>query len=162
LKRLHIIGRHNSGKTTLILQLIPALKERGLRVGVLKHAPGIQSFDGENDSARFATAGADFTGLAGRHGGAIYLPELTEISQWEQAIECFFPQVDLLLVEGYKSAPGTKIEAWHDGLSEPPVSKSEEPPLFFVSEVSLMPEIQSLSPDDIDYIAEQIHRWWKS
>ncbi len=159
---MHIIGRHNSGKTTLILRLIPALKARGLRVGVVKHAPGIQSFEGESDSARLAKAGAGFTGLAGRHGGVICLPELTEISQWEKVVERFFPQVDLLLVEGYKSAPGTKIEVWHDGLSESPVSKSEEPPLFFVSKGSLMPEIQSLSPDDIDSIAEQIHRWWKS
>ncbi|MBM3325084.1 MAG: molybdopterin-guanine dinucleotide biosynthesis protein MobB, partial [Calditrichaeota bacterium] len=34
LRRLHIIGHHNSGKTTLILKLIPALRGRGLRVGI--------------------------------------------------------------------------------------------------------------------------------
>ena len=162
MKRLHIIGRHNSGKTTLILRLVPALKARGLRVGVVKHAPGIQSFEGESDSARLAKAGADFTGLAGRHGGTIYLPELTEISQWEQAVEHLFPQVDLLLVEGYKSASGTKIEVWHEGLSESPISESEEPPLFFVSKVSLMPGIQAVSPDDVDLIADHIYQWWKS
>ena len=159
---MHIIGRHNSGKTTLIVRLIPALKERGLRVGVMKHAPGIESFEGKHDSAHFSKVGADFTGLAGRHGGAIYLPELTEISQWEQAVERLCPQVDLLLVEGYKSASGTKIEVWHDGLSESPVSKSEEPPLLFVSKGSLVPGIQAVSPDDVDSIADRIYLWWKS
>ncbi|MBU1707281.1 molybdopterin-guanine dinucleotide biosynthesis protein B [bacterium] len=162
MKRLHIIGRHNSGKTTLILRLIPALKKRGLRIGVLKNAPSIQSFEGESDSARLAKSGADFAALAGNRGGAIFIPELTEINQWEKAIESLCPQVDLLLVEGYKSALGTKIEVCHEGLSEPPVSKSEEPPLFFVSEMSLIAGVQSLSPDDVDSIVDRIYRWWKS
>ena len=162
MKRLHVIGRHNSGKTTLMLRLIPVLKKSGLRVAIVKHAPNTQSFEGESDSAHFAKAGADFTGLAGLHGGAIFFSELAEIAQWEQVIERLFPHVDLLLVEGYKSASAAKIEVWHDGLSESPISKPEAPPLFFVSEVSLIPGIQTFSPDDVKTIADRIYQWWKS
>jgi molybdopterin-guanine dinucleotide biosynthesis protein B len=162
LKRLHIIGHHNSGKTTLILRLVPALKKRGLRVGVLKNAPMIPIFEGDNDSAHLAKSGADFTALAGDQGGAIFIPELLQIDQWEQVFEKLCPKLDLLLVEGLKSAAASKIEVWHEGLSEPPISNSKEPPLFFASETSLIAGVQSLSPDDVDSIVDRIYRWWKS
>lgn len=160
MKRLHIIGRHNAGKTTLLLRLVPALRARGLRVGILKHAPHIQHFEGRADSGRFAQANPDFVVLAKNEGGAIYLPDITEISDWEKTLASLFPKTDLLLVEGYKSFSGTRIEVWHADLSEPPLSMPHEPPLFFVSREPLLPGILTLPPDDIDAIAEQIHQWW--
>lgn len=163
MKRLHVIGRHNSGKTTLLLRLVPALKARGLRVGVAKHAPRLDEFEGgeRGDASRFAETGADFTLLAGQTGGAIYLPDLVGIEQWGELLERAFPELDLLLVEGYKSSPGTKIEVWHDALPEPPLSLSQDPPLFFVSPVALLPGVPTFSPDDIESISDRIYRWWK-
>ena len=35
-KRIHIIGRKNNGKTTLVTDLVQALGKRGLRVGTIK------------------------------------------------------------------------------------------------------------------------------
>ena len=40
---LAVSGAHNSGKTTLLEKLIPLLRARGLKVGVIKH-------DGHSDS----------------------------------------------------------------------------------------------------------------
>ena len=34
---LAVSGLHNSGKTTLLEKLLPALRSRGLKVGVIKH-----------------------------------------------------------------------------------------------------------------------------
>ena len=49
---LAVSGAHNSGKTTLLEKLIPLLRARGLKVGVIKHdghdftpdVPGTDSF----------------------------------------------------------------------------------------------------------------------
>ena len=34
---LAVSGLHNSGKTTLLEKLLPALRSRGLKVGIIKH-----------------------------------------------------------------------------------------------------------------------------
>ena len=57
---LAVSGVHNSGKTTLLEKLLPLLRRRGLKVGVIKHdghdftpdVPGTDSF-------RLREAGAD-------------------------------------------------------------------------------------------------------
>ena len=67
---LAVSGAHNSGKTTLLEKLIPLLRARGLKVGVIKHdghdftpdVPGTDSF-------RLREAGAE--GVAVFSGSAI-------------------------------------------------------------------------------------------
>lgn len=58
MKIIHIAGRSNSGKTTLIQHLIPALAEKG-SVGVIKHL-GDHTYALENgkDTTEFFSAGA--------------------------------------------------------------------------------------------------------
>ncbi|MFH1011468.1 MAG: molybdopterin-guanine dinucleotide biosynthesis protein B [bacterium] len=162
LKRLHIIGHHNSGKTTLLLKMAPALKSRGLRVGILKHVPNARDFEGKSDTAQFAKTGADLIVLAGDKGGAIYLSEPTSIEEWDTILAAMFPDVDLLLVEGYKSSKAAKIEVWYEDLPEPPLSEHQEAPLIFVSHVARLPNVLTLAPDDMDSIAARIYAWWSS
>ncbi|HDL86402.1 MAG TPA: molybdopterin-guanine dinucleotide biosynthesis protein MobB, partial [Candidatus Acetothermia bacterium] len=54
------IGHHNSGKTTLIAQVITILLERGFRVGAVKHALHLEEMDSADvDSVRLRDAGAE-------------------------------------------------------------------------------------------------------
>ena len=56
---ISFIGHHNSGKTTIITQVITSLLERGFRVGAVKHAPQLDDLDSaDTDSARLRDAGA--------------------------------------------------------------------------------------------------------
>ena len=62
---LAVSGAHNSGKTTLLEKLIPVLRSRGLKVGVIKHdghdfTPDVPG----TDSYRLREAGAE--------GGGVY------------------------------------------------------------------------------------------
>ena len=95
---LGLAGFSGSGKTTLLEKLLPALGERGLRVAVVKHhhgpAPGPET--PEKDTWRLVRAGAVSAVLA---CGAETL---------EQAL-ARLPECDFVLVEGYKSAPITKL-----------------------------------------------------
>ncbi len=55
-----IVGRSQSGKTTLIEKLIPVLKNRGHRIGTIKHSQHIFDFDKSGkDSWRHKDAGAE-------------------------------------------------------------------------------------------------------
>jgi len=57
---LSIVGKSNSGKTTLIEKLIPVLVSKGLKVAVVKHAHKGFELDIEGkDSERIFRAGAD-------------------------------------------------------------------------------------------------------
>jgi len=60
-----IVGKSESGKTTLIEKLIPELKKRGYNIGSIKHS--CQKFDIDKkgkDSWRHRKAGADIVVIA--------------------------------------------------------------------------------------------------
>jgi molybdopterin-guanine dinucleotide biosynthesis adapter protein len=107
-----IAGWKKSGKTTLTVRLIEEFTRRGLKVASLKHAHhAFQIDDQETDSARHRSAGA-------RQVAVISARRWALISELDGAPEPNFDEViaaldpcDLVVVEGYKSAPIYKIEA---------------------------------------------------
>jgi len=59
-RRIHIVGRKNHGKTTLMVDLIEEFTRRGLRVGSMKHSIHVHELDQPGkDSYRHRHAGAD-------------------------------------------------------------------------------------------------------
>jgi molybdopterin-guanine dinucleotide biosynthesis protein MobB len=89
-----------TGKTTLIEKLIIALKEKGLRLAVIKHDGHKFEIDHEGkDSWRFAQAGAEITMISSAEKTAY-------IEQGDLSLEQLLGMVhnvDLILVEGYKN-----------------------------------------------------------
>lgn len=110
-----ISGVKNSGKTTLITQLLPLLAKEGLRVATIKH-------DGHDFEADVPGTDTYRHFHAGAYGTAIFSdskymvvkrqPQMTE----EQLMECF-PEADLILLEGFKTCPYRKIELIRRGNS---------------------------------------------
>ena len=88
-----------TGKTTLIEKLVCELKNRGLRLAVIKHDGHKFEIDHEGkDSWRFAKAGADITVISSAEKTAYV--ERGELSL-EQLLG-MIRSVDLILVEGFK------------------------------------------------------------
>jgi len=102
-----------TGKTTLLVKLIPLLKKQGIRVSLIKHAH--HDFDIDipgKDSYELRKAGADqvlvasskrralIKEVSGEHG-----PELDELIK-----ELDLSNTDLVLVEGFRHVPFPKIE----------------------------------------------------
>lgn len=112
-----------TGKTTLLTQLLPLLKQQGLRVGVVKHAH--HSFDIDHpgkDSYELRKAGADQMLVASRHRIALVVEthEQREEPRLEDALALLIPsQLDLVLVEGFKLAAIPKIELHRPRLDKP-------------------------------------------
>jgi molybdopterin-guanine dinucleotide biosynthesis protein B len=112
------IGRHNTGKTTLIRAVTRHLRARGYRVAVIKstkhghlevHRPG-------SDSALFRADGVPGVALVG--------PE--EIVLWQEPTRepiahlafRLFPDADIIICEGFKHAPDIpKIEVTRAAVS---------------------------------------------
>ena len=87
-----------TGKTTIIEQLVPELKARGLRVAVIKHDAHEFEIDKEGkDSWRFSKAGADVTVISSSTSTALIEQRSLELSEVLSRIR----DVDLILAEGY-------------------------------------------------------------
>lgn len=89
-----------TGKTTLIEKLICELKNRGLRLAVIKHDGHKFEIDHEGkDSWRFAKAGADITVISSAEKTAYVEHGKLSLAQLLGMVQ----GVDLILVEGYKN-----------------------------------------------------------
>ena len=65
--RIHVVGRRNHGKTTLLVELVEELCRRGLRVGTLKHSSHTHELDTPGkDSHRHRLAGLNAAVRASR------------------------------------------------------------------------------------------------
>lgn len=90
-----------TGKTTLIEKLILVLKQKGLRLAVIKHDGHRFEIDHEGkDSWRFAHAGADITIIGSAEKVACIEQRPLSLRQQMDMVH----DVDLILVEGYKNA----------------------------------------------------------
>lgn len=154
---LGIVGWSGAGKTTLIAALLPLLRARGLAVSTIKHAH--HGFDIDRpgkDSHRHREAGAQevLIASAGRwvlmHENAGPEPELNEL------LTRLAP-VDLVLVEGFKSHPGPKLEVYRSVLGKPPLWP-ERPDIAAVASDRTLPTCgrRNLPLDQPDIIAEWI------
>ncbi|MGN0158621.1 MAG: gephyrin-like molybdotransferase Glp [Brotaphodocola sp.] len=94
------------GKTTLIEKLIPILREKGLRIAVIKHDGHDFDIDREGkDSWRFGKAGTDICIIVSPKKMTYMEKEARTFSQ----VLAMVHDVDLVLVEGYKNVPITQI-----------------------------------------------------
>lgn len=110
-----IVGRHNSGKTTLVVKLISALTERGRDVGSVKHHShdGFQMDHPGKDSYRQREAGATETVIASptMMGRVKTLRHEMECSQIVRSM----PGHDIIIVEGYRKSGLPTIEVMRSG-----------------------------------------------
>ncbi len=114
MKVIAFAGFSGSGKTTLVERLIPALKLRGLRVSVVKHAH--HSFDIDHpgkDTFRHREAGAFEVVVASDRRLAL-MREFEQPAQLtvHHLLAELYAGVDWVLVEGYKDSNLQKIEVW--------------------------------------------------
>lgn len=124
MRRVHIVGRKNAGKTALIVELIHELTRRGWSVGTIKHTPHHHSIDTRGkDSFRHREAGASPAALITGNATAVFLPRLRGEEAYRELAQ-FYQQCDLVLVEGNLETSATKVEVWRRGASGEPLACS--------------------------------------
>ena len=111
-----------TGKTTLLKQLIPLLAARGVRVGVIKHAH--HNFDIDKpgkDSFELRKAGARQMLVASSRRWALLTEnDVASDPQLDDLVKRLDPNgIDMVLVEGFKHVPFTRIELHRPALGHP-------------------------------------------
>lgn len=122
---LSFAAKSGTGKTTYLEKLLPLLKEKHLRIAVLKHdAHGFQMDKPGKDSYRLTQAGADHMILTSSEQTAAILTHKGENPELGYLLSKI-QNVDLILTEGYKLADLPKFQILRKGYNEVPNCSSE-------------------------------------
>jgi molybdopterin-guanine dinucleotide biosynthesis protein MobB len=134
-----IVGRKNSGKTTLTVAVAAELKRRGRRIATIKH--GHHAFEtdepGKDSWRHFHEGGAEAVVMAG--AGKIALVMRTDGEPDPVAIVRDFYAgrgYDLVLVEGYKHGPFPRVEIFRRAVHGEPLHDLADPAAPLVAVVT--------------------------
>ncbi|AIR84384.1 molybdopterin-guanine dinucleotide biosynthesis protein MobB [Pantoea rwandensis] len=115
---LAIVAWSGTGKTTLLQQVIPLLKARGIRTGLIKHTHHRMDIDTPGkDSYLLRKAGADQVIVASDQRWALMCETPDKpLGLTELTARMDHSALDLVLVEGFKDEPVAKIALWRRGV----------------------------------------------
>ncbi len=156
-----IVGKSNSGKTTLLEKLIIELKSRGRKVGIIKHYAhnGIEVDKPGKDTWRFARMGADAVALVSAQKMFLLRKDDSEMSLMTAAE--MLGSVDIILTEGYRWEKMPKIEIVRKANDIELYCSSEEL-IAVVSDVHFDVQVPCFGLNDInewsDLIEEQLEK----
>ena len=159
-----IVGWHDSGKTTLVVQLVAELAGRGYRVSTVKHAHHVFDVDTPGkDSWKHRESGATevMVGSSTRWALMHELRGGDEPSTRELVAK--MSPVDLVLVEGFKHEDHEKIEVYRQGLKDPP-NALRDPTIIALADdgttTGLPDRVQRLDAGAPVAVADFIERHW--
>jgi molybdopterin-guanine dinucleotide biosynthesis adapter protein len=155
---LCLVGRSNTGKTTLIEKLIPLLGAWGFRVATIKHHNHNFEIDREGkDTYRHKKAGARLSMIVSPNKLA-FVKDLKDELPLDEILSRYVRDVDLVIVEGYKEESMPKIEVYTYAEDCPPVALGDKNLLAVVSDRLFGLPVPVFLRDDITGIAEFVRR----
>lgn len=152
---ISIVGKSESGKTTLLEGLIARLKQRGYRVAVIKHSAEDVELDTVNkDSWRFSQAGSEVSAVTSSHKMAVFKNMAHDLSPQELS-QFIGSDYDMILTEGFKQGNHPKIEVHRQEQGKELVSSPEQL-LAVVTDEPLNVEAPQFSKDEVPLIVDLI------
>lgn len=163
---LGIAAWSGTGKTTLLKQLIPLLRQQNIRVGIIKHTHHEMDVDKPGkDSYELRHAGAYQTLVASQKRWALMTetPELPELDLSYLASRMDAASLDLILVEGFKQEALPKLLLFRQAAGY----RIDELRLDeFVIAIATDTELNSALPqfdiNNVEQIARFIRLWLKA
>lgn len=140
---ISIVGRKNSGKTTLLVALATELGRRGLRVGSIKHGhPHFEIDRPGSDSYRHLHEGGVGGVLLASSARLAFIEGVDGEVDPRALLSRFFAGCgyDIVLVEGYKRGPFPKIEIYR--------GSGHEHPLYDPGEAEVAASYLAIATDD--------------
>jgi molybdopterin-guanine dinucleotide biosynthesis protein MobB len=153
---ISIVGRSQSGKTTLIEKLIPEFKRRGYTIGTIKHSHHNPDIDRSGkDSSRHKSAGADT--VIFHSPGKIAMVRDDHAGDMDRLLG-YFNDVDLVITEGYKSGHKPKIEVVRSARHTEPLLKDDTLLMAVVTDVDLQLTVPIFGFEDVVPLADMIEK----
>ncbi|TQV84700.1 molybdopterin-guanine dinucleotide biosynthesis protein B [Exilibacterium tricleocarpae] len=140
MKVFGITGWKNSGKTTLVADLVTRFRQRGLSVSTVKHAH--HNFDIDKpgtDSYKHRQAGAKEVLISSANRWALMHETVGDREPELEALLARLSPVDLVLVEGFKRSDHPKLQVIRAGNNTEPLPASAQPLVAIVSDGDLNP-----------------------
>ncbi len=158
--RIHIVGRKNAGKTTLVCDLVTQLTEQGYRVATIKHTHHHHELDTPGkDSHKHRESGAAGVGILSSQMTAAFVPVQRDEDESVRyaRFNVMFNDCDLILVEGDLNTSATKVEVWRAVNAEPPYAAADDREIAaIISDDDVSVDCEVLSRSDLTAIAERI------
>ncbi len=160
---LAIAAWSGTGKTTLLKRLIPALCERGIRPGLIKHTHHNMDVDKPGkDSYELRKAGAAQTLVASQQRWALMTetPDEAPLDLTFLASRMDHTKLDLVLVEGFKHEPVAKILLFRaDAGHRLEELEIDEHVIAIASDIAVATAVPVLDLNDVPNIADFIVQW---
>lgn len=152
---ISIVGKSNSGKTTLLEKLIPELKSRGYTIGVVKHSHHEIEIDKKGkDSWRHQKAGADTVMVVSPGKFAMVKKTDTEVRLDE--LQAYFSDMDIVITEGYKTANMPKIEIFREDIHKTTLCGAGDNLAALVTDSAVSSEVPVFGTKNIETLADFI------
>ena len=153
-----IVGKSNSGKTTLIEKMTGELIRRGYRVATIKHNRHGFEIDHEGkDSWRHKRAGARTTVIASPHRVAV-VEDVERDFDIGELVDRYIRDVDIVLSEGFKKNPFPKIEVNRRAMNQDLLCSPADNLLAICSDRPLAAGVPCLDINDIDGLVDIVER----
>ncbi|MBZ6388476.1 MULTISPECIES: molybdopterin-guanine dinucleotide biosynthesis protein MobB [Pantoea] len=159
---LAIAAWSGTGKTTLLQQVIPLLKARGIRPGLIKHTHHQMEIDTPGkDSYLLRKAGADQVIVASSQRWALMCetPQSAALDLHYLVSHMDPALLDVVLVEGFKDEPVPKIILWRAGVKEDVSPLLDEHVIAVASDSRLEVEVPLLDLNRPEEITAFITEW---
>ena len=150
-----IVGKSNSGKTTLLEKVIALLTDKGYKIGSVKHAHDGFEMDKEGkDSFRHRKAGASATLVITENKIAMVKDDTTS---YIEKMQSYLSDMDIILAEGFKKQNLPKIEVFRTkSVHKEPLCMNDENLIAFVTDSDYKPDVPIFRLEDINQIANFI------
>lgn len=162
MKVFGVVGWKNSGKTTLVAALVREIKSLGYTVSTVKHAHHAFDLDQPGrDSYKHREAGAKEVLISsGKRWALMHEVEDEDPYSLDELLGKMQP-VDLVLIEGYKTARHMKIECHRENAETPLILENDETVIALAKDqgskaVVKRDDITELDINDVSSIAEFI------
>lgn len=160
---LAIAAWSGTGKTTLLKRLIPALCERGIRPGLIKHTHHNMDVDKPGkDSYELRKAGAAQTLVASQQRWALMTetPDEAPLDLTFLASRMDHSKLDLVLVEGFKHEPVAKILLFRaDAGHRLEELEIDDRVIAIASDIAIPAAVPILDLNDVAGIADFVKQW---
>jgi molybdopterin-guanine dinucleotide biosynthesis protein B len=158
-----IVGKSDSGKTTLIEKLIPILKRRGYRIATIKHDVHGFEMDREGkDTYRHFHSGAEAVLISSPKKMAL-IQRVEQALTLDELVGRFYPDMDLIMTEGFKQLDKPKIEVFRSAAHTEPLCTAADNRVALVSDTPIEIDCPRFDINDVETIADFIEeRFLKS
>ncbi|WP_032940205.1 molybdopterin-guanine dinucleotide biosynthesis protein MobB [Citrobacter youngae] len=160
---LAIAAWSGTGKTTLLKKLIPELRARGVRPGLIKHTHHNMDVDKPGkDSYELRKAGAAQTLVASQQRWALMVetPEEPELDLTYLVSRMDASTLDIVLIEGFKHEPVAKILLFREDCGHRVEELIiDEHVVAVASDVPLAVNVPSLDINNIQQLADFVMQW---